>query len=196
MSGNGSEIEPRLEPWDRQKGESRAAYASFVVFRDLGPSRTLARAAQETGKTRATLMGHSAKYGWVERAELWDARQYEDDREIVRRLRDEAVERQAAIGGGLVSLAMLRLAGDEAEGIEALHGNELGPAEIARFVEVGVRVERMALGMSTENVRGALMIAPADFTRYVSALVGIAERYVPEDRWAAFLEEVAGVSTS
>lgn len=67
------------QAWDRRDGEPAEAYARFLTYRNLGPGRTLALAAQlHTGgsKRKKTLAGHwcgeSSKHDWIERATAWD----------------------------------------------------------------------------------------------------------------------------
>lgn len=70
-------------PWDRLPDETDAQYAQFLVFRDLGPSRTLARAYRQYLKHFDTTPGArkgpsgafketAAARRWRERAEAWD----------------------------------------------------------------------------------------------------------------------------
>lgn len=61
--------------WDRKPEESAKAYAAFTVYRDLGPSRTLRAAAKALQRGRSLLDHWSARYGWVVRAEAYDAQQ-------------------------------------------------------------------------------------------------------------------------
>lgn len=66
--------------WDQLLDESARAYACFLVYRDLGPDRSLDKAftrAQEAqeGTRKAPGCWHqwSGKYRWPERAQAWDA---------------------------------------------------------------------------------------------------------------------------
>jgi len=86
-----SKLRELVEPeWEHQPGEGVVAYASFRAFRDLGPSRTLTRAADmltnqwadipartgrvKTQKSYASRVFHlSARNRWVERAAAYDA---------------------------------------------------------------------------------------------------------------------------
>lgn len=67
-------IERELAPWDRQPDETSKAYAAFVTFRDIGPSRSLPEAYRKhTGKQTARAGGTWGvwyrKHHWKERAE-------------------------------------------------------------------------------------------------------------------------------
>lgn len=61
--------------WDQQPNESNAAYARFLAYRNLGPGRTLERAAQQNPRNSnsiATYERDSSTHNWVERATAWD----------------------------------------------------------------------------------------------------------------------------
>jgi hypothetical protein len=72
------------KPWDQCEGESDAAYARFLIYRNLGPSRSLDLAyrtvqegqdgAPEGAERRAPGRWHndSRTFAWVERARAWD----------------------------------------------------------------------------------------------------------------------------
>jgi hypothetical protein len=63
-------------PWDRQPKEPPEAYARFLVYRNLGPGRTLDAAyrvaSNRTEKHNGMWGEESARYGWVQRARQWD----------------------------------------------------------------------------------------------------------------------------
>jgi hypothetical protein len=66
-------------PWERRPGEPKTAYARFLIYRNLGPARSLAEAqklATKSHKKPTKVAGswsdESARWGWVERAHDWD----------------------------------------------------------------------------------------------------------------------------
>ncbi len=67
-----------LQPIDLGAGwrESRAAFAEFVVYRDLGPMRNLRKVAELTGKDLRTIQARSRVWAWSWRCALWDAEQH------------------------------------------------------------------------------------------------------------------------
>jgi hypothetical protein len=71
-----------LNIWEKQKGETRKQYEKFLVYRDLGPRRTLLEAYQiyEDKPAATTPTGTwyvlSEKQDWNSRAKLWDLEQY------------------------------------------------------------------------------------------------------------------------
>ena len=62
--------------WDQQDGESAKAWAAFIVYRGMGPSRTLraaAAAAAELSPSLNTWKGWANRGAWRARAAAWDA---------------------------------------------------------------------------------------------------------------------------
>src|ERR1700692_1481204 len=72
--------------WSQQVGEAEESSAAFVVYRDLGPTRSLAEAQRlkgkpQDGRERATGKRHvsgclkrrSKRWKWGHRAAAWDA---------------------------------------------------------------------------------------------------------------------------
>ena len=81
-------------PWDRQPRETDPAWVVFVVYRDLGPTRTVKQAVDKLGKNKrynSTAQQMSARYGWRIRVEAYDR-----ERDRVRREEAEKVERANA----------------------------------------------------------------------------------------------------
>lgn len=81
----------RAPVWEMQPTETPRAFAAFVVYRDLGPGRSLAKAADAMphGPGVRVMKGWSPAHRWVERARAFDRHQ---DR-IRLAARDEAVAR-------------------------------------------------------------------------------------------------------
>src|SRR5579871_3562506 len=71
-------------PWDQQPEEPDAAYARFLVYRNLGPSRSIDAAYHSAGAINAEAKRSKAKrasstwfleasqWNWQARAEAWD----------------------------------------------------------------------------------------------------------------------------
>jgi hypothetical protein len=140
---------PRLVPdntklYDRQPGESLAAWRAFTVYRSMGEDRSLEKVGKELGKTRAIMERHSTQWNWVARAAAWDkkmddARQREALKSIERTVR----EHQA-----LLSSARGKLV----EAIRAIKPEKMSAMEVARWLEVVVRAERESLGLPSLKV--------------------------------------------
>lgn len=58
--------------WEIQRGEPSVAFSSFVVFRDLGPTRTLAKTRAILKRKETIINQYSADYKWFARALVYD----------------------------------------------------------------------------------------------------------------------------
>lgn len=132
------------EPWERQPEETVKAFEAFVIYRDLGPERSITKVTQTLNKSRPLIGEWSSKYRWVERCAAFDHEQdrlhiMENNREIV-----EMKKRHAVLGKNLQTVGAKALAAylkkNDAE-LEALT-----PAEIANLVKTGIELERKSRG--------------------------------------------------
>ncbi|MFI5495578.1 hypothetical protein [Actinoplanes sp. NPDC051859] len=131
--------ETAVLPWDRQKQEPGPSYAYFTIYRDLGRTRTVARVADEVNKSRDYLHKIAAAWRWVQRAQAWDREQDRVYGEALTERRREMAERHARLASALQSKVVTRL--------QSLDASKLTPADIARWLEVTTRLERLALGL-------------------------------------------------
>ncbi|MCL6442556.1 MAG: hypothetical protein K6T83_03695 [Alicyclobacillus sp.] len=132
-----------VKPWERQENESRQAFEAFATYRDMGAQRSIVKVARELGKSEALISRWSSTHEWVKRAEAYDAemdRVFLKDQEKARR---DMAERQARIAMMFQNKVVDRL--------RSLDPMELSPAELARWFDVAVKVERLARGESTDK---------------------------------------------
>lgn len=74
---------------DAKPRESDVAYAAFLVYRDLGPDRSLKEVGRKLGKSKALMERWSVNHDWVVRASHWDAElQRQADEDILSALRE------------------------------------------------------------------------------------------------------------
>ncbi|MGC4850563.1 hypothetical protein [Micromonospora inaquosa] len=111
-----------------------------MLYRDLGRTRTVAKVATEANKSRDYLHKPASIWKWVvQRAQTWDR---DEDRlyaEGLAEQRRDKARRQARIASTRQATLVTRL--------QALDASKLGPRDIARWLEVATRVERLALGL-------------------------------------------------
>jgi hypothetical protein len=75
------------DAWERQFGETGNGYLAFCTYRDMGPDRSLARAAElhyQQGASRAKVVQFeksSVEHDWVRRTDAWDMEQERQRRE-------------------------------------------------------------------------------------------------------------------
>ena len=143
-----SEDEKRA--WDRLAGESSKAYHHFCIYRDMGASRSLRQMANVSGCTsvRRQLNRWSSRWHWVERCQQYDdyleyqlrAQQEKERREMSKRHAKIAMLGQNILVKGMEELLAKVQNGE----------HNLAPAELARLMDVSVKVERLARGESTD----------------------------------------------
>lgn len=131
--------EQAVLPWDRQDDEPEKAYSYFALYRDLGRTRTVAKAAAEVHKSRDYLHKLASTWRWVQRAQAWDREQDRLYSEGLAERRRDMAERHARIASALQAKIVARL--------QSLDPAKLTPNDIARWLEVATRVERLALGL-------------------------------------------------
>jgi hypothetical protein len=137
-----------MDIWDRKQGESNKAYRAFCIYRDMGIDRSLKRVGEELKISGALAGRWSSRYGWVARAQAWDDRlDAEAQKAKIKaqaKAREEMTERHAKLAKVLQSKVVERL--------QNLNPRELSPGDVAKWVDVAVKVERLSYGEPTENV--------------------------------------------
>jgi len=132
------------ELWERQPGEGSKAYAAFCVYRDLGPERSLEKVRQNLDKprTRKWLGDWSVKYNWVERAQAYDdyierKKREKNEKEIL-----EMAERHAKLAKAFLLMI--------AQALQQIDPAQLSPSDMAKWLEVATKLERLSRGVPTE----------------------------------------------
>ena len=161
------------ELWEQQPGESSTLFAHFVVYRDMRypkvdkpvkdadgnikktvtetimdgtvpyVKRSIRKTAEILGMNKRTIANQSTKWDWVRRCEAYDAHVDRVNREA-----NEAAIRKMKQDHALLAQQMLRKA---TRRLLTMPEEEITAAELARIVDVGVKVERLSRGESTEN---------------------------------------------
>lgn len=181
---------PEQASWEKQPDESNRHYSYFAVFRDLGPTRTLAKAATALNMSPLSMEQLSPRHNWMQRAQDYDLfidrrRREASETEIVR-----MAQRHVAAGQLAQRLAIQRLQGDPQNDVAPINPNTLDATEATRLLELGVKTERMARGMPTEVVRGAFSISPHELQSWMRDMVELALQYVPDDRRDVYITAV------
>ena len=148
------------EIWDRLPGESAEQYDKFCRYRDMRYTgvdgrkldgiqapyrrRNLRGLAEEMGMKRHMTLGDaSVKYNWVERCEAYDIEIERQNREQQEQMILKMNKDHADLAAQMVRKAAKRLL--------TIPEEELSAADIVRLVDVGVKIERLSRGESTEN---------------------------------------------
>jgi CRP-like cAMP-binding protein len=153
---------PTTQPWDRQPRETEPAYEAFLAYRDLGSGRSLAKVGAGLGKSEALMERWSSRWGWVERARAYDVevqRRSDEDffseaRKHARSKRHAQIAELNAEALALPARELLRRLQSEPALLSKLSISQLVVATgvAARALNRTVVTERLALGLSTENL--------------------------------------------
>ncbi|MEV0735478.1 hypothetical protein AB0I51_05810 [Streptomyces sp. NPDC050549] len=127
------------EAWERQPGESTAAWEAFACYRDLGLSRSIGKVAERLSKSRTLIERWSTAHRWVLRAEAWDREQDRLWRAEQRQAAREVARRHARLASAAQSKIVVQL--------QQLDPSRLSPSDVIRWLEVTIRIERQAYGM-------------------------------------------------
>lgn len=143
--------------WERQPGESDEAYRAFSIYRDLGLTRSVKKAAaiyyhgtldklsEVTQGERANLLKWSRRWMWVARCEAHDA---EEDREMrlkLRERRQKMLEQHFLVG----QLALTRAA----ERLRNIGFDEEIPVKsVPSLLRAASDLQRLSVGEPTTSV--------------------------------------------
>lgn len=137
-------LDPALDPWERQPGESAHKHGQLVTYRDLGRTRTLTETARRLTLAYGHVRNLAAQFRWRERVEAWDRhldRQYEA---MWLEERRKAAETDAKILGAAI--------GKLAQRLTSLNPAELTAGDFIRLMDVAMRHRRVLFGDPTETI--------------------------------------------
>lgn len=142
------------DAWERQPGESTAAWEGFVCYRDLGLSRSVRKVASTLKKGRSLVERWSDAHQWVLRAEAWDR---EQDR-VWRAERQQATRDVVRRHARLASAAQAKLVAQ----LQQLDPARLTPGDLIRWLEITIRIERQAYGIDQAEALAAAKSGTVD----------------------------------
>lgn len=129
--------------WERKSGESAKSYEAFLTYRNSGPRRTLRDCAASCGLGLRTVEGWSTKYGWAARCQAYaDHQEAESRRQQIEQIHQMNI-RHIAIAKSLQAKAI-----DKLNAMSS--GASLSPREALAFLDLAVKVERLACGAPTD----------------------------------------------
>ncbi|MGI5293092.1 hypothetical protein ACQEVF_58640 [Nonomuraea polychroma] len=137
-------LDPDLEPWERQPGETSIQYGHFTTFRDLGRARRLAQVAEQTGLNPAHIRALSAARKWFERVDAWD-RHLDEQYQIAWVER----RRRAADDDARILNAMIGIIG---QALPRINPAIMTAGEVARWIDIAMRQRRILFGDPTEHI--------------------------------------------
>jgi hypothetical protein len=133
--------------WLKLPEETSRQYAAFCLYRDMGPERSISDVANVWSDSGATsrLNEWSSKYNWVDRASSYD----EHIDEIKRARNEEAIIEMSARH---VKYS-IQVQEKAIEALRLINPEELKPNEFIKWLLEAVKIERLSLGVPTENIK-------------------------------------------
>lgn len=108
-----------LNPWDKQPGESKQAYAAFRTFLNTpAHERSITRVSSELSKHIQLISRWNNRHDWLDRAEAWDRLQARRELDAELQQREEQRQHTLKIGKAL-----------RRKGVEAI--NHIDPSNLS-----------------------------------------------------------------
>lgn len=139
-------LDPALDPWERQPGETPKRHARFLAFRDLGLTRTLAKASDQLALSYSHVRALAAQYRWQDRAAAWDTHQ---QRQYTAEMEEE--RRRSARDDAKILRIMTGMVGQALPHVQQ-RAQDMTITEFTRFVETTMRLRRNLFGDPTDTV--------------------------------------------
>ena len=149
--------------WEKQPKESSKAYFSFCNYRDLGPERSVEKTARKQGKKipkdggNRTLEAWCTKFNWVSRAAAYDDYIERRKREENEKMIIEMSERHAKLAVAFQQRLAQRLS--------SLEPSEITPGDMARWLDIATKIERLSRGEPTEIGKQEVQATWADLVK-------------------------------
>jgi hypothetical protein len=177
-----------IDPWDMQPGETDKSFAAFVAYRDLGPGRSVAKALPILGKKpnyTSTAQAWSRKFGWVMRADCWDAHQDRSNRAAILDESEKKARQKLAVADSMWKTAATGLIlwstylNDqrktqkelETKG-SALTQPNISPSDVQRLADAGLKLSQLLEGKPTDIQEQRNQITVEDKRRAIQGLIG------------------------
>lgn len=132
-----------MKPWERQPNETPKQFAAFTFYRDMGISRNYDAVAEEVGVSKSTVEEWASKFKWKDRVAAWEEHLDKIKTETISDEYKKMVESHLRITSSLREKIEKR--------VRMLEPEELSPNDLARLLDLLVKVERLSIGEPTEN---------------------------------------------
>jgi hypothetical protein len=126
----------KIESWDRQPGESSAAFAAFWEYCQQPYTRGLTRrslrqCAEQLHKTASKIFGWSDRHGWVQRAADYDSHLARQETEAIKAEIKARRRRNGRISDQLTAAGLKKLLGVDAK--------SLSHKDAAKYLELALK---------------------------------------------------------
>jgi len=152
-----------FESWERLAGETSLAFASFCVFRDLGPERNIRKAVDSYEKNEAARekryrvwRNWCTQYRWRERAAEYDKYIERLKQSELRKTIEAQGEKQREITGKMLDVVSKKL--------DTMNPAELTQGALTEWVQTAFKAEREAAGLVSPNGKPEVKQGELNFT--------------------------------
>ena len=132
------------KPWEQMPGESGAAYAAFLAYRNMGATRTYVATARSLRRHESLMRRWATRHRWQERAWRWDVQQAGQDEAAVRQHREgvlrERLEDLDRMGRACLAFFRTLVRRDPETG-EVIFDAQFTPQVALRFLELALRAQ-------------------------------------------------------
>jgi hypothetical protein len=134
-----------VEMWEKQDKETDEKFQAFRTYLEMGEERSFKAVAEKLGHKQTTVYSWSWEWSWKARVTAWDRYEWRQLRKA--HLKDVIAmrKRHADIARGMLQKA--------ASYVDQMLSGELDVKEIAKWVDVAAKLERLSMGESTESVQ-------------------------------------------
>lgn len=147
------ELDPALDAWAQQPGETPRDYGLFCMYRDFGRIRSVPQVAEMSPLTFPSVARIARLRRWVERAGRWDAEQDRIYAIRIQEKREEMAERHLKAAGVMMEKALARL--------KTLDINKISPHALILMMSTAAQIERAALGLEKGTTTAATSVTVA-----------------------------------
>lgn len=140
-------LDPTVNAWDRQPGETVKKYNQFTAYRDLGLTRTLTQASEKLTLSYGHVRNLSTWYRWTDRVAAWDQHLTDQYKGMLEQERRRAAEADVKI--------LRAMTGMLGQALPNLQPNRMTWSEFTRLAETTMRLRRQLLGDPTEATAAA-----------------------------------------
>jgi len=114
--------------WDRQPKESWQAHEAFLLYLNMGDTRSQAKVAVKLGKSTTLMNRWSSEWDWVERVRAYDNFMFEEDTKRAKNEIKARYERIGKISDTLMATAI--------EALKNVNPKKLSPQDTLAFMRI------------------------------------------------------------
>ncbi len=158
-------VKDTILPWERQTGETEKAYEAFLIYKNLGPGRTLVAVSERLQKSYTLIRRWAKEQDWKNRVFSWD-------RDIERKAKAEAEKEQKQMIARHIKIG-IQVQGKALEGLKHLKPEKMGAISVQALLDFGTKLERDSRAVTQQEAT-----APQDAA---SILASVLERAWSEE---------------